>query len=281
MATQAPDTFGPVVMDDSTRVFMPLRSNAAWFGDADCRERLERQIKTYLVLYDHIIFENGRYRITAGVDGQGIEMMCPGDSYPGDRSKISFFPPGDEFGVEFGGKQLLSSTSQSAYEVDYLPIVRDAGLEHAGCVRWSDNDIKPEFKNAITQRVSQDLHGKALHDVLPENSYLRKHILEALYRDSLGLKRGRGVETGTQLVVDVQAMKTHEVALSDPGQRSAGGGTGTFIFVTPRGVEKRGRHGGGDRKHCRSTCLPGGTGRQAASGTRAGRLKVCAETHYA
>jgi len=172
-------------MNDTTRVFMPLRSNAAWFGDENCRGRLERQIKTYLVLYDLIVFENGRYNITAGVDGQGMQMMCPGDSFPGDRSKIRFFTPGNEFGIDFGGKQVLRSTCQSAYEIDYLPIVRDAGIEYATCIRWSDDDINAEIKTAIEKRVSNDLSGKFYHDALPDNNYLRRYILEGLYRDSL------------------------------------------------------------------------------------------------
>ena len=131
-------------MDDSTRVYMPLRSNAAWFADADCRKRLERQIKICLVLYDRIIFENGRYCVTAGVDGQGLQVMCPGDSYPGDRTKISFFTPGDEFGVALDGKQIMTSTSQSIYEVDYLPIIHDAQLADAGCILPQHADTSAE-----------------------------------------------------------------------------------------------------------------------------------------
>lgn len=172
-------------MDDYTRMFVPLRSNAAWFGDVDSRERLERQLKTYFILYDRIIFEGGRYRITAGIDGQGMEGIFPGNTFPGDRTKIEFFNPGDEFGVSLGGVQVLQSTSQASYEVDFLPIIHDAGLEHATCIRWSDEEMNPELKRAIGDRVYRDLSSTEFDGVLPSNRYLRESVLKALYRDSL------------------------------------------------------------------------------------------------
>jgi len=164
---------------------VPVRSNAAWFGDTHCQERLTRQIKTYLVLYDRIIFENARYRITAGRDGQGVEVLLPGTSFPGDRSQISFFSPGAQFGVSVDGTALMSTTLEVAYEVDFFPMLHRAGLENSSFIEWSDRDITPGLKNAISQRVSRDLLSSELCDALPPNKYLGKQMLQGLYRDSL------------------------------------------------------------------------------------------------
>jgi hypothetical protein len=168
---------------DQTQIYVPLRCNAGWFGDPDCRQRLERKLKIYSVLYDQVLFEDGRCHVSAGVDNQGMQMRWPGASYPGDRKKISFFAPESKFGVAFGGKQLFQSASFSSYEIDFLPIVCDAGIEDSTFIRWSNLKISPQLDGRIKQQVEADIAGKNYQGCLPENKYLASFLLESVYRD--------------------------------------------------------------------------------------------------
>lgn len=170
---------------DNTSIYMPLRSNAGFFQDDDCRARLERQIKTFLALYDFVILENGRIHLTAGSDGQGMQMQFPRNSYPGDRTEISYFRQGSPFGIQMGGNQILASTCDVAYEVDYWPIMHRAGLTHASFIQWSDYSVNPDLKSAISDAVSADLGSKRFASVLPPNRFVQSHLLEGLYGDSL------------------------------------------------------------------------------------------------
>lgn len=115
-----------------SQVFIPLRSNAAWFGSPETRSHLERQIKVNLMLYDRLIFQNGRYRMTAGFDEVGMEMWDP--NYPEERRKeISYCVQGGEFGVETNGISVMRSRAETDLEVDFYPIIHESGLYDTAC----------------------------------------------------------------------------------------------------------------------------------------------------
>jgi hypothetical protein len=191
----------------ATQIYMPLRSNAGWFGNSDARKRLERQIKTNLVLYDQLLFQDGRFEITAGDDGQGMQIWFPASSFPGDRKRIEYFPPGGEFGVVAGEKAILRSISETGYSVDFFPIIHEARLEHATFIRWSNDDVLPEFRSAIETRVRDEILTQKFDAVLPENNYIRRHLLEGLYRDALlahFYKCPFSVDSGVSRVIRLQ-----------------------------------------------------------------------------
>ena len=172
------------VADVVTQVYMPLRSNAAWFSNADTKARLESQLKTNLVLYDRVVLQDGRYHVTAGDDGQGMAWEFPGDNCGVDRTRVKYYEPGQFFGVAVEGKFVMSSTCQTAYEIDFLPMIQETRLEDVTYIRWISSDVRPEVKSAIESQVHTDLMTHSCDDVLPENSYLRKRVLEGLYRDA-------------------------------------------------------------------------------------------------
>ncbi len=201
----------PEMPDTKTQIYMPLRSNAAWFGDENCRQRLERQIKSYLILYDQIIFENGRVRLTVLESGTGAHMQYPGNTFPDDRTKITYYEPGTPFSIRFGETPAvehvaLQGVAQATYEVDFLPIVHDAGLTDATFIRWSTIDVDGILESEINSRVWNDSFDKSLCAVLPENRYLRDHVLKGLYRDSIIARH-----LGMPLSVDEHAIPVLEL----------------------------------------------------------------------
>ena len=167
------------------QIFLPLRSNSSWFSTTDTRKRLEKQIKVDLILYDRLVIQDGRYRMVAGIDGQGFDMMLHGNSYEGERRAITFYTPGADFGVQVGGSALIASKSLVSYDVDFYPIFHDAGLLEADYIEWRVVDLADPRQNEADQQAEKDAKSDHLNSVLPENSYLRKTILRALYRDSL------------------------------------------------------------------------------------------------
>jgi hypothetical protein len=174
-----------------TQIYMPLRSNAAWFGDDAAQARLERELKTNLALYDYVLLQDGRVQIVAGNDGQGFVMPHTAASFPGDRTKIDYVQPGSAFGVIANGVQILASTCEIGYEVDFFPIVSQAGYQDATFIRWVQYEPTEVVCSKITSQVLCDLSDRNLLALLPANAFVRKQVLEGLYRDSVvahGLK---------------------------------------------------------------------------------------------
>lgn len=171
--------------ESPTTIFLPLRSNAAWFENADSRERLEREMKSCLALYDHVLLEDGRIRLTAGEDGQGMNIRLPKNLQGLDRTKITYFEKGRPFSIRAGDKPIMQSTCDTAYDVDFYPIAHAAGLENVSFVRWTEDGLNNDVRDLIDRQIESDLRNEALLKVLPPNRYLRKEVLRGLYGDAI------------------------------------------------------------------------------------------------
>jgi type I restriction enzyme M protein len=77
-----------------------------------------------IVVPDNVLFEGGagetvRRNLMQQCDVHTLLRLPTGSSYEGDRRTITFYQPGGTFGVQFGGKTLLSSKAFVGYDVDY------------------------------------------------------------------------------------------------------------------------------------------------------------------
>lgn len=45
-------------------LYLPLRSNAGWFATEDTQAELENRLKTFLIVYDELIIQDGVYEVT-------------------------------------------------------------------------------------------------------------------------------------------------------------------------------------------------------------------------
>jgi hypothetical protein len=170
---------------------MPLRSNAAWFGSQETRTDLEHQIKVNLMLYDRVIFQNGRWQMTAGVEGLGMESIWWDKQIPHDRNRISYYSSGHPYSIHMGDKCILQGIPETACEVDFYPIISGTGLFEAGCYTWlngevplsadGDNDIA-----AVARTIIQECE-----DILPTHDYVRTSLVRGLLRDALTAQRLR------------------------------------------------------------------------------------------
>ena len=108
----------------------------------------------------------------------------------------------------------MSGKCQTAYDVDFLPIIHQAQLEEATFIRWSNDEVLPQFQSAIAQRVSREISSHEYDAVLPENSFIRRHLLEGLYRDALvanALNSPFSVDFNAIKVIGAQQKKASEI----------------------------------------------------------------------
>lgn len=171
-----------------TQILLPLRSNAGWFHDQNTRSKLEYLIKNYMLIYDEVIFQNARYMCTIGENGS-IDLMIPTNSI--DRTKIKYFVPGESFKLLIGPSgetptnTLLDGPAVASYEVDYYPIINDAGLLNEKYFGWLQSDIQEEDKKLAQKEIQNDRIKLNKIDNLPNNHFQKKKIIEAFYFDSL------------------------------------------------------------------------------------------------
>ena len=118
----------------NTELFFPLRSNAWWFGSADARERLEGRIKNALILYDRLLFQDGRYHFRV-TDTGSHDFLLPPVMLGDERKVIRYKKPGDQVGIALSTDPsspektvLFGGAAVMAAEVDYFPILEDAGI---------------------------------------------------------------------------------------------------------------------------------------------------------
>ncbi|MFH1671809.1 MAG: hypothetical protein ABIF87_00040 [Pseudomonadota bacterium] len=167
-----------------SKIFLPLRSNAAWFVEEQARSELERRIKIYMVLYDEIIFQDGRYVSRAGETGS-FDILMPSDRYPGDRTSISFCKPGHNFSVVIAGQKIIGGKAQVAYETDFYPIIHDSGLFGMDYFKWNSIDISNEDKQVAQKIATTDLNNEEIVKSIQRQYFIRKNVLESLFIDSI------------------------------------------------------------------------------------------------
>lgn len=73
-------------------LYFPLQSNCSRFSSYTGRLALERRIKAGLILYDELVFQDGRFVRTV-LEGGSFENFLPPDQIP-DRRKVVYRQPG-------------------------------------------------------------------------------------------------------------------------------------------------------------------------------------------
>lgn len=165
-------------------LFIPLRSNAAWFANDDTVARLNSQLKTAAMLYDQLLLEDGRYFITADAGGQGYQSHMPSQFLPKeDRDSIAYFTPGGTFSLAAGDKQVLSGIAAASYQADFFPVLNKSGIINETFLRWHNKNLNPAIENELKTRASRDVDSGRFNDVLPPHRFIQKALLAGVYRD--------------------------------------------------------------------------------------------------
>lgn len=209
-----------------SKIFFPLRSNSAWFLKDKTKNALERRIKTCLMLYDEVLFQNFLYKCTIWENG-ALDMLLPPSSIGFDRKKINYFKPGAKAGLFIGPTgseerhQIISGEAKISYHVDYYPIIHEAELLSADYINFIDIDVNQKGKNKAKEAAKVDDKKLKTAQILGENKFFREKILESLYIDSM-----LSLHVRAPFIIDFNAgpitkfklmneLKVHEGAIKD------------------------------------------------------------------
>jgi len=209
-----------------SELFFPLRSNSAWFHKEETKIALEKRIKTCLMLYDRIYFQDALYQCTVWEHG-AFDMMLPPTNIGFDRSKIRFFSPGTKSGLYFGEKdgeaknKIIEGEAKYNYHVDFYPIIKEANLLDAEYINFKRIELTDEHKNKSKKAANDELKKYDFTPLLGDNSFFRQKILESLYIDStlstyFGIPFVIDQYTGPVIsYINKNAVKIHEGIIKD------------------------------------------------------------------
>lgn len=102
-----------------------------------------------------------------------------------DRTQVSFYEPGKDFGIAVDGKAVMQDKVHVACDVDFYPILYSAGLLDAEYIEWFDGDLDSPTQQAVDRRANTDHGDEALRALLPANPYIQSQSLKALYGDAM------------------------------------------------------------------------------------------------
>lgn len=168
------------------RILLPLRSNAGWFTDANSQAALEQRLKNYLVTFDEIAVQDGRYSVTLWNSQTSFELMSPAASIGFPRNSVDYFKAEHEPLLLVGGQVLGQGPAEASYTVDFAPLFTAAGIRDADYVEWLDGDITEESKKQLGKLASIQTSSRI--PVPPElesmSAKRRETILTALLIDT-------------------------------------------------------------------------------------------------
>lgn len=168
------------------RILLPLRSNAGWFTNADTQSVLESRLKNYAVTFDKILVQDGRYSITLWKSRACFELMVPSGQIGFPRHSVEYFKPENEPLLLVGGHALGQGPAEAAYEVDFEPLFRAAGLKDADYVEWLDGDITDQEKGRLADIAKRRLKDDTVPEEFAHMSAVRReNILTSLLIDTV------------------------------------------------------------------------------------------------
>lgn len=173
-----------------SKILLPLRSNAAWFQNDKTKVLLENKIKNILALYDDIIIQDGKYScvISKAFSNDSISFATKESDY---RKELHFSPPGTQLEMRIhsrflpqGGKTVLAGESSAIYDVDFYPIIREAGLLSADYIKWEAVDIDDNTKKIVQKSRDETGRNDKIKKMFSNDRYLGSYIIQSLFTDS-------------------------------------------------------------------------------------------------
>jgi hypothetical protein len=168
------------------------------------------------LFYDVIAPEVGRYRVIYGERGS-FDMMLGTAAIP-DRREISYYEPGSEFAIRVGREKdgqfhsLLSGPSFARYEVDFFPLLNEAGITSAEYIHWIDEGLTDKGKQVAQQSATEALRNLEEKEfALSTNRWLNNKVVQNLHYDaclSAALSLPMSVDGHASLIVE----RSNEVA---------------------------------------------------------------------
>lgn len=171
-------------------ILLPLRSNAGWFQNDKTKELLENKIKNILTLYDNIIIQDGKYTcaISKTFSQDSISFQPKESDY---RKNLQFLPPGTQIELRAfsqftppGGTTVLAGETTAIYDVDFYPIIRDAGLLSVDYIKWEAVDLSDDAKKLVQKAKSDVERNNKIKDLFLNDKFLSSYIIKSFFTDS-------------------------------------------------------------------------------------------------
>jgi hypothetical protein len=173
-----------------SRLLLPLRSSTKWFSSEAAQLDLERELKNYVLLYDEVVVQNGRYLAKYSKTGF-FDHFTTAAHIQSDRAKLSYHSPDDPFLVQVSAEPdgpyhpVFQGPITASYEVDFFPLLNAIGLSDVSFIKWWDADISHEGKQIVESATQVARSDPELMASLTGDPFMRGRVLNGLYVDSL------------------------------------------------------------------------------------------------
>lgn len=164
-------------------MLFPLRSNAGWFHNEGTRAELEKRVRSYVLMYEELAFQDGRYTATYGQHGT-FDLRIGADACAFDRNELIYYQPGGTPRMFVGAAEITIGEADASYEADFYPILAAGGLLGQPFVSMIDLDVTERAKGAARQLAAADLRHDELNATLPPNQFQRTGVMRSLYSDA-------------------------------------------------------------------------------------------------
>ena len=170
-------------MSKST-VFFPLRSNVEWFESKVYS--LERKIKESMLLYDHLVFEDGIYTCFT-TKGGSFDVHVPTSKVPAeDRKRMFLERRGKTASLtiinQATGKRipLLSGEVEKFYNADFTSLLEMMECQNLDFVKIEEIGLTEDGKKILKEITGIDEKDTSLMSLIGGTPFLKKKIIEGL-----------------------------------------------------------------------------------------------------
>lgn len=181
------------LMDNLSRVFLPLRSNIGWFQSSDLRNAVSNRVKESILLYDELHIEDGTFQADI-VDGYAgpIKWYHPPSSTPLERRTIEerdLKPTDMTIGIGPDGATsptaiIMKGNASTRFKIDYYDIFKNIELSEHKFLKFivlqNDYNIPNDARDIIESQSRKD---KDNFRYMHPNKVIRDLVIDNLNHD--------------------------------------------------------------------------------------------------
>lgn len=170
------------------KTFFPLRSSAGWFESQATVAALERHIKLSLICFDELIFQDGEFLLNISDTGS-LWFFTPPGLKPNEYRKLTF-GKGKDFSLQLAPEgstehvSVISGPAITSYQVDFYPILKDAGILGQEYIKGLTDDFANDVKQHFDTQINDDKSNVQITQSLSPLFLEKDDIIESYYIDS-------------------------------------------------------------------------------------------------
>jgi len=163
----------------------PLRTNVEFFDTPERYLVLEKRIKQVMLLYDHIVFEDGTYICFTGSEGSWDSHIPPGHLSPEKRLSHGLSSStSNGFSVVVEGHTVVKSSLERQFKSDFYSILKDIPFKSLDWCHYETFDLTSQGKKILNKENLGDQHDDEFF-ILGASRFLTRRIINNLNHDLL------------------------------------------------------------------------------------------------